>query len=141
MSKIKISFKRIEVIKVDVNRNFFDLLFVYSENDEEKQLQQRFLLDTDLPYIVKHLVSEIKLKAKNDYSTKLMKELNDDNILVNFMRVVLDESEIGEAETKLVNGIKRLRDGVRNFKNVKSANNYMDYMHRYSQLGKMVVDL
>lgn len=141
MPQIKISFKRIEVIKVDVNRNFFDLLFVYSENEEEKQLQMRFLLDTDLPYMVKHLVSEIKLKAKNNYSTKLMKELNDDNILVNFMHVTLDESEIGGAETKLVNGIKRLRDGVRNFKSVKSANNYMDYMHRYSQLGRMVVDL
>ncbi|MBI2673113.1 hypothetical protein HYX19_02535, partial [Candidatus Woesearchaeota archaeon] len=140
MHKIQIRFKRIEAIKVDTNRNFFDLLFVYDENDEERQVQKRFLFDTDLPYMVKHLVSEIKLKAKNDYSTKLMKELNDDNLLVNFMHVVLDESEIGEAETKLVNGIKRLRDSVRNFKNVKSANNYMDYMQNYSQLGRMRID-
>ncbi len=141
MHKIQIRFKRIEVVKVDLNRNLFDLLFVYNENDEEKQLQKRFLFDTDLPYMVKHLVSEIKLNAKKDYSTKLMKELDDDNILVNFMHVVLEESEPGEAEAKLVNSIKRLISNVKSFKNVKSANNYMDYMQDYNQLGKMRLEL
>lgn len=141
MHKIQIRFKRIEVVKVDLNRNLFDLLFSYDENDQEKQLQKRFLFDTDLPYMVENLVSEVKLKAKNDYSTKLMKELNDDNILVNFMHVVLEESEPGEAEVKLVNSIKKLISNVKNFKNVKSSNNYMDYMQDYTQLSKMKIDL
>ena len=141
MHKIKIRFKRIEVVKVDVNSNYFDLLFVYNENEKERQIQKRFLFDIDLPYMVHNLVSEIKLKAKKEYSTNLMRELEDDDILVNFMHVVLDESEQGEGELRLLNGIKKLKDNVRNFKSVKSANNYMDYMHNYTQLGRMKLEL
>ena len=127
MQKILLKFKSIEA-KPEINKSNLRLFIRYEENGILKTSEKVLLADDSIEKFVPNFLRELKSSLKNKYSG------NSDDILEGFVNVVIDESDEGESEEKIVNGLKRLRERLRGFKSIKSADNYMNKFYDMSKL-------
>lgn len=127
MQRVLLKFKSISA-KSDILKNSLKLAIYYDENNEQKIIEKSILADDSIDDFASRLIKELRTSIKNKYAK------NSDNLLDNFVTIVLDEDDVGEAEERIANGIKKLRDKVRGFKSVKSADNYMNKFFDVSKL-------
>ena len=127
MQKVVLKFKSIEA-KPDVLKSSMKVLVHYYENNEEKVVEKILMINEPAENFAASLMKEIRTMAKNKYSTK------SGNFLDNFVNIVVDEKDTGETEEKIGAALKRLREHVRSFKNVKTADNYMNKFFDMSRL-------
>ena len=127
MQKVVLKFKSIEA-KPDALKSSMKVLVHYYENNDEKVVEKVLMINEPAENFAASLMKEIRTTAKNKDSTK------SGNFLDNFVNIVVDERDIGETEEKIVAALKRLREQIRGFKNVKTADNYMNKFFDMSRL-------
>ena len=127
MQRVLLKFKSISA-KSDILKNSLRLTINYDENNIQSAVEKVILADDNVDDFVSKLVKELRSSIKSKHA------ITSENPLDNFVTVVLDEDDVGEAEEKIANGIKKLRDKVRGFKSVKSADNYMNKFFDVSML-------
>ena len=127
MQRVLLKFKSISA-KSDILKNSLRLTINYDENNIQSAVEKVILADDNVDDFVSKLVKELRSSIKSKHT------ITSENPLDNFVTVVLDEDDVGEAEEKIANGIKKLRDKVRGFKSVKSADNYMNKFFDVSML-------
>src|SRR3989344_677939 len=127
MQRVLLKFKNISA-KPDILKNSLRLTINYDENNIQSAVEKVILADDNVDDFVSKLVKELRSSIKSKHAA------TSENPLDNFVTVVLDEDDVGEAEEKIANGIKKLRDKVRGFKSVKSADNYMNKFFDVSML-------
>jgi len=127
MQRVLLKFKSISA-KSDILKNSLRLTINYDENNIQSAVEKVILADDNVDDFVSKLVKELRSSIKSKHT------ITSENPLDNFVTVVLDEDDVGEAEEKIANGIKKLRDKVRGFKSVKSADNYMNRFFDVSRL-------
>ena len=127
MQKVVLKFKSIEA-KPDALKSSMKVLVHYYENNDEKVVEKVLMINEPAENFAASLMKEIRTTAKNKDSTK------SGNFLDNFVNIVVDERDIGETEEKIVAALKRLREQIRGFKNVKTADNYMNRFFDMSRL-------
>ena len=81
---------------------------------------------------VKNLMQELKKSAKVKYN------LDNDESFNNIVNVLFDESEDGDTEEKLISVMDKLKDKVKGFKKVRSAENYLD---KHYEINNLVIDI
>ncbi|MBS3108578.1 hypothetical protein J4409_01775 [Candidatus Woesearchaeota archaeon] len=127
MQRVLLRFKNIEA-KPDVHKNDLRLLIQYEENGLLKSIDKVLLAGDDVDKFVSNMLKDIKTSAKNKYV------VNSNDILDGFVNVVIDENDDGETEERIIGGLKRLRERLKGFKSINSADNYMNRFHDMSKL-------
>lgn len=127
MQKVLVKLDRIEA-KPDVNKSNLKLLIHYNENNVQKTAEKTLLAEDSIDSFVSSFMKELRNSIKNAYAKNSEKPFD------SFVTVVFDESDVGEAEEDMVSALKRLRDKVRGFRSVKSADNYMNKFYDMSKL-------
>ena len=128
MTKIILKLKRVKVKKYNSVNNSVDLEVTYLENDKMGTVEKKFALSDSAIIFAKNLLTELKKQ------TKVIHNLNFNVPLENFVNVFYDEEEAGFTEERLAVGLNRIKDKVREFKNIRSAENYMNRFHDLSNI-------
>ncbi|MBS3149609.1 hypothetical protein J4455_02850 [Candidatus Woesearchaeota archaeon] len=129
---LKIKVKRVEVKKFDFRNNSLELTFLYLEGDKQYTIKKPFSLNENSMLFVKNLMQELKKSAKVKYN------LDNDESFNNIVNVLFDESEDGDTEEKLISVMDKLKDKVKGFKKVRSAENYLD---KHYEINNLVIDI
>ncbi len=127
MQRILLKFKSIEA-KPDLPRNKINMKIIYDENSMPKMIEKVISYDDNIESFVNNLVKDVRSAAKMNCKTDLKDPFG------GFVTVVFDESDIGETEEKLIAGIRKLKNNIKNFKNIRSVDNYIDKFHEVSRL-------
>ncbi|MBS3095090.1 hypothetical protein J4231_00250 [Candidatus Woesearchaeota archaeon] len=128
MRRIVIKFRKIEA-KPDVNKSNLKLFIHYDENNIHKISEQLLLADEQIGQFVSRFMKGLRTSIKQNNSSS-----SSENFMDNFITIIVDEQEVGEAEENMVIALKKLRDKVRGFRSVKSADNYMNKFFDMSKL-------
>jgi len=134
METIKLKFKKIEVDKVDIRNALLIMTFFYEENGKPRQLQKNYSLKEDVDTFVNKLISEIK----EDCCKRNAVLIDDDDFLSYHLNILLDENEEGVTKEKIANAIKRFKDKIRSFRNLRESESYIQH---YNELIGLKADL
>lgn len=129
---LKIKIKRVQVNKFDFRNNSLELVFLYLEGDKQYTVKKTFGANENSMLFVKNLMQEIKKSAKVKYN------LDNDESFDNIVNVLFDEVEDGETEEKLISVMDKLKDKVKGFKKIRSADNYLD---KHYEINNLVIDI
>ncbi|HII16200.1 MAG TPA: hypothetical protein HA362_07900 [Nanoarchaeota archaeon] len=134
MGKVILKFKRIEVGKVDTRNNVMELFFCFDENGREMKHRKSYPLDMDVDNFVNSLINEIKVKSHERNAVVV----DDDDFLSYHMNILIDEPEPGVAKDKIANALRRFKDKVRSFRNIRQSDNYITH---YNELVGLKADI
>lgn len=123
MQKVLLKLKSLKVKKYDSLKGAVDLYIEYVENDKIKGVDKRLNLSENSILFAKNFLSEVKKQAK------VMANLDSGNAFDSFVNVLFDEKEEGYTEEKLVNAINRIKERIKGFRSIKSADNYINRYH------------
>ena len=129
---VKIKIKKVQVNRYDLRTNSLDLLFTYFEGEKQFNVKKMFNINENSMLFVKNLLQEIKKSAKVKFN------LDNDENFDNIVNVIFDEIEDGDTEEKLIAVMDRLKEKVKGFKKVKSAENYLD---KHYEINNLVIDI
>lgn len=127
MHNVLLKFTGIDA-KPQINKGDLRLFIRYTENNSPKSIEKILVADDSIEDFVVKLLKEIRMMVKKS------NQPFSDNMLNSFVNVVIDEKEIGETEERIIAGLKKLRDKVRGFRSVRSADNYMNKFFDVSRL-------
>lgn len=131
MKSVKVRLTKIDG-RLDFKNNLINFTIFFEDDSALRELSKRYLLDDDVGEFVKNFIAQIKQdcnKRHQGYGT---------DILESFVQVYLDEKEAGDTEEKIINAINKVKLNVKNFRRIKSAD---DYMNKYYALSKIKIDL
>lgn len=131
MKSIKVRLTKIDG-RLDFKNNLINFTIFFEDDSALRELSKRYVLDDDVGEFVKNFIAQIKQDCKKrhqGYGT---------DILEGFVQVYLDEKEAGDTEEKIINAINKVKLNVKNFRRIKSAD---DYMNKYYALSKIKIDL
>ena len=123
MQRVLLKLKRLQVKKYDGLRGVIDLYIEYLENDKLKGVDKRLQIAENSILFAKNFLLEIKKQAK------VMHNLDSGSPFDSFVNVLFDETEEGYTEERLVNAINRVKERIKGFKSIKSADNYINKYH------------
>ena len=124
MKMVKIRFEKIGINKIDIGHSMVNLAYTYWVDTKPNTIVKNFDLEKDgVINFTKQLMSELKKGVK----TKI--QVNQDELL-NTVTVTFDEREPGETEEKLIKTLERIRSEIKNFRRIKSSDNYFNAFQR-----------
>jgi hypothetical protein len=126
MQTVILKFTKVELINYDSRSNSLKLHVFFEENGKLNYIATDLHMTEDLQEFVKDFLSSIRTTYKKKYASNPI----EDDILSGYVNIVLEEKEMGGMETKLINGLRKIRDSIRGFRSVKTADGYMDKYHR-----------
>lgn len=129
---VKIKIKRVQVSRYDMRHNSLELLFTYLEGERTFTVKKNYTPEDNTLLFVKNLMQEIKKSAKVKHN------LDNDEPFDNIVSVLFDEIEDGDTEEKLISVMDKLKDKVKGFKKVKSADNYLN---KHYEINNLVIDI
>lgn len=123
MQKVLLKLKSLKVKKYDGLKGIVDLYIEYLENDKLKGVDKKLSLSENSILFAKNFLTEIKKEAK------VMSNLDSGNAFDSFVSVLFDEKEEGHTEERLINAVNRVKERIKGFKSIKSADNYINRYH------------
>ena len=118
--KIAVDFKEVGIKDIKPDKTSFDILLTFLEDEKLYGIQRKLGINDNVEEFVKNLLQELKTKIKEKYEDPLSEDLLD-RVNISFV-----EKGDGEAEEKIVNVVKKLKDSVRNLKTMRVAEEYMN---------------
>ncbi|HLC73571.1 MAG TPA: hypothetical protein VJH20_02960 [Candidatus Nanoarchaeia archaeon] len=129
---VRIKVKKVQVNRYDLRDNSLELVFTYFEGDKQYAVKKNYSTNENSMLFVKNLLQEIKKSAKVKYN------LDNDENFDNIVNIIFDEVEDGDTEDKLIAVMDKLKEKVKGFKKVKSAENYLD---KHYEINNLVIDI
>ena len=120
---VKLKFNRINVDKVDTRNNQLEMTFFYEENGKEMKHRKIYRLADDVDGFVNSLINEVKVKSHERNAVMV----DNDDFLSYHMNILIEEPEPGVTKEKIANTVRRFKDKIRGFRNLKSSDNYISH--------------
>ena len=128
MEEVKITIKRVSVQKFDFRNNTLYLNVDYLEDDKPQKYSNKVSLEESGLLFVKDAIFKMRNEARMRHG------IDGKDVFGNYGKVVINEKEEGQTEEKLIEAINRIRDKAKDFKRVKSAENYMNRLFEINNL-------